>query len=138
MEKYNIDHPSPAYHCGGQMAVYAAIQHAAMPDVNAGIVQRYYASAIQTPAMVMGQLSHRATHHLDKMTNQWLAREHQKLLAELSVAIGDTVPVALTLEDQSYFALGYYQMSAELNRRRAERLAENQKKNTTNADDTEG
>ena len=138
MEKYNMDHPNPAYHCGGQMAVYAAIQHAAMPDVNAGIVQRYYASAIQTPAMVMGQLSHRATHHLDKMTNQWLAREYQKLLAELSVAIGDTVPVALTLEDQSYFALGYYQMSAELNRRRAERLAENQKKNTTNADDTEG
>ena len=138
MEKYNMDHPNPAYHCGGQMAVYAAIQHAAMPDVNAGIVQRYYASAIQTPAMVMGQLSHRATHHLDKMTNQWLAREYQKLLAELSVAIGDTVPAALTLEDQSYFALGYYQMSAELNRRRAERLAENQKKNTTNADDTEG
>lgn len=128
MEKYNMEHPNPAYHCGGQMAVYAQIQREAMPDVNASIVQRYYASAIQTPAMVMGQLSHRATHHLDKMKNQWLAGEYQKLLAELNVAVGDAVPVALTLEDQSYFALGYYQMSAELNRRRAERIAEKQKK----------
>lgn len=49
-------------------------------------------------------------------------------VGELNVAVGDTVPVALTLEDQSYFALGYYQMSAELNRRRAEYLGEKQKK----------
>lgn len=132
MEKYNMKHPNPAYHCGGQMAVYAAIQHAAMPDVNTGIVQRYYASAIQMPAMVMGQLSHRSTHHLNKMGNQWLAGEYQKLLAELNVALGNTVPVTLTLEEQSYFALGYYQMSAELNRMKSERIAKKQGKDFNN------
>ena len=51
-------------------------------------------------------------------------------VGELNVAVGDTVPVALMLEDQSYFALGYYQVSAELNRRRAEYLAENRRKQT--------
>lgn len=66
MEEYNFNLPSTAYHCGGLMAVYAAIQKAAMPDVNTGIVERYYASAIQMPALVIGQLSSRSNHHLEK------------------------------------------------------------------------
>jgi CRISPR-associated protein Csd1 len=121
MESYNLSHPSPAYHCGGQMAVYAAIQRAAMPDVNVSVVQRYFASAMQTPALVMGQLSHRSIHHLGKIENRWLADYFQKKLQELSVAAGFEIPVTLTLEEQSYFALGYYQMGALLEQERKEK-----------------
>lgn len=44
-----------------------------MPDVNAGIVERYYASAIQMPALAIGQLSRHSNYHLEKMENKWLA-----------------------------------------------------------------
>lgn len=114
MEEYNFSLPSTAYHCGGLMAVYAAIQKAAMPDVNTGIVERYYASAIQMPALVIGQLSSRSNHHLEKMENKWLANQYQEKLRQVSVALGTSIPATLNLEQQSYFALGYYQMGAKL------------------------
>lgn len=123
LEEYNMNLSDTAYHCGGLMAVYAAIQKAAMPDVNTGIVERYYASAIQTPALVIGQLSSRSNHHLEKITNKWLASEYRKKLCEVSVALGTHVPATLNLEQQSYFALGYYQMGAMLNREKNERYA---------------
>lgn len=123
LEEYNMNLSNTAYHCGGLMAVYAAIQKAAMPDVNTGIVERYYASAIQTPALVIGQLSSRSNHHLEKITNTRLASEYRKKLCEVSVALGTYVPATLDLEQQSYFALGYYQMGAMLNREKNERNA---------------
>ena len=69
LEEYNLNLRNAAYHCGGLMAVYAAIQRTAMPNVNTGIVERYYASAIQMPALVIGQLSSRSNHHLEKIKN---------------------------------------------------------------------
>ena len=86
MEEYNLNLSNPAYHCGGLMAVYAAIQRTAMPDVNTGIVERYYASAIQMPALVIGQLSSRSNHHLEKMENKWLANQYQEKLRQVSRA----------------------------------------------------
>mgnify|MGYP004651776397 CR=1 FL=1 len=123
LEEYNFDLSSTAYHCGGLMAIYAAIQRAAMPDVNTGIVERYYASAIQMPALVIGQLSSRSNHHLEKMENTWLAEKYREKLQEVSVALGTDIPATLNLEQQSYFALGYYQMGALLNREKNERIA---------------
>ena len=123
MEEYNFNLPSTAYHCGGLMAVYAAIQKAAMPDVNTGIVERYYASAIQMPALVIGQLSSRSNHHLEKIENGWLADKYREKLQEISVALGTSIPATLNLEQQSYFALGYYQMGAKLNQERTRNVA---------------
>ena len=123
MEEYNMNLSNAAYHCGGLMAVYAAIQKAAMPDVNTGIVERYYASAIQMPALVIGQLSSRSNHHLEKMENRWLAGQYQEKLQQLSVALGTSIPATLNLEQQSYFALGYYQMGAMLNQERIKNIA---------------
>lgn len=111
MEKYNLNHPSAAYHCGGLMAVYAYIQQRAMPDVNACIIQRYYASASRTPALVLSQLNRLSNYHLDKLGNP---NYLQGRLAELYLALGNNVPTTLSLEEQSYFALGYYQKWAEL------------------------
>ena len=114
MEEYNMKHNEAAYHCGGMMAVYAAIQNAGYRDVNVNVVQRYYASAIQTPALVLGRLSQLSVHHMEKIEYKSVSELYKELLEELNVAIGDTVPTTLDLEKQAYFALGYYQMSAKL------------------------
>mgnify|MGYP000204222459 CR=1 FL=1 len=123
LEAYNLHLRNAAYHCGGLMAVYAAIQRTAMPDVNTGIVERYYASAIQMPALVIGQLSSRSNHHLEKIENGWLADKYREKLQEISVALGTSIPATLNLEQQSYFALGYYQMGAKLNQERTRNVA---------------
>jgi CRISPR-associated protein Csd1 len=137
MEEYNMQHPEAAYHCGGIMAVYAAIQNAAMPDVNAGIIQRYYASASQTPAMVLGQLSRLSQYHLGKMENGWLAEQYKGKLEQLYTAIDGAIPVTLDPKGQSYFALGYYQMSAKLNREKTDRIAAKKQKDQAVAENEE-
>ncbi|MBQ4312854.1 MAG: type I-C CRISPR-associated protein Cas8c/Csd1, partial [Clostridia bacterium] len=116
---YNPEHPETAYHCGAAMAVYAAIQNAAMPDVNVTVVQRYYASCIQTPALVLGRLSQLSVHHLSKLDYSHIFRE---LLEEVNSSIGSDIPATLDLEKQSYFALGYYQMAARIRHDRLERI----------------
>ena len=123
MEEYNFNLSNAAYHCGGLMAVYAAIQKTAMPEVNTGIVERYYASAIQMPALVIGQLSSRSNHHLEKIENGWLADKYREKLQQFSTALGTSIPATLNLEQQSYFALGYYQMGAKLNQERNKNVA---------------
>ena len=123
LEEYNLSLRNAAYHCGGLMAVYAAIQRTAMPEINTGIVERYYASAIQMPALVIGQLSSRSNHHLEKIKNGWLADKYREKLQEISAALGTSIPAALNLEQQSYFALGYYQMGAKLNQERNRNIA---------------
>ena len=127
MEEYNLNLRNAAYHCGGLMAVYAAIQRTAMPDVNTGIVERYYASAIQMPALVIGQLSSRSNHHLEKIKNGRLADQYREKLQEISVALGTSIPATLDLEQQSYFALGYYQMGARLHQVRNRKIAAREK-----------
>jgi len=126
-ETYNPTHPEPAYHCGAAMAVYGEIQHKAMPDVNVNMVQRYYASCIQTPALVLGRLSLLSVHHLAKIESKFYQDLYRGLLAQTYSAIGPVVPTALTLEKQSYFALGYYQMQAKI---RQDRMEAVNKKNT--------
>ena len=75
------------------------------------------------PALVIGQLSSRSNHHLEKMENKWLANQYREKLQEISVVLGTSIPAALNLEQQSYFALGYYQMGAKLNQERRRNIA---------------
>jgi len=135
MSTYNPDYESAAYQCGAMMAVYNAIQAEANPNVNATIMQRYYASAIQTPALVMGRLSQLSVHHLEKMENKWLAGKFEKQLAEISTRIPGAIPATLNLEKQAEFALGYYQMCAEISREKQARIAA--KKNSPQPADEE-
>lgn len=118
MPYYDPNFPNAAYHCGALVAVYADLQRAAMPDVNAGIVQRYYASASRTPKLVLGQLERLAKYHLAKLDKRYLAQLYEARLNEpycFFAAEGlASLPATLTLEEQSYFAIGYRQMSARL------------------------
>lgn len=115
------DHESPAYHCGRLMAMYAALQYRALGDVGAGVVQRFYAAASATPALVLGRLARTAHFHLDKL-DTGLARWHEARIAQVWARIEDRVPLSLTLEEQSLFALGYYQQIAA-DRSRAREVA---------------
>lgn len=124
MVDYNENHPESAYHCGALLAVFGAIQRIAMPDVNAGIIDRYYASAIQSPALTLGQLSKLSNYHLSKIER--LRRYFSDVRNRVACAVGEDIPAYLCPEQQAYFALGYYQMCAKLEKDRLNRKAEKQ------------
>lgn len=110
---YNPNHPAPAYHCGGLLAVLANLQRAALGDVGAGVTQRFYNAASQTPGLVFGRLAANARHHLAKLEPR-LAWWHEERMMEIMSRLGDGAPRTLDLEGQGLFALGYYQKLAEL------------------------
>lgn len=121
----NPQHPDPAYHCGRIMAVLAKLQRAALGDVGAGVVQRYYAAASATPALVLGRLIRNSQFHLSALGKEkrGLAIWFEKQLQEVNDPIQDRYPAVLDLERQSLFALGYYHQLAY---RAAEEPAETQ------------
>jgi CRISPR-associated protein Csd1 len=113
----NEDHASPAYHCGRLMAVLAALQKSALGDVGAGVVQRYFAAASATPALVLGR-------HLSKL-EPGLTWWYQEKIAGIWARIKDEVPATLNSEQQTLFALGYYQQMAHDWPKKAEKEGDN-------------
>lgn len=109
----NPEHPSPAYHCGRLLAVLAGLQRAALGDVGAGVVQRFYAASSQTPGLIIGRLVSNARNHLGKLDGG-LAWWYEERIAEIMTRLGDGAPRTLNLEGQGLFALGYYQQIAAL------------------------
>lgn len=120
MNTFNPENKNTANLCGAMLAVYEKIQQIAYPRVNANIVQRYYASAIQTPSLVLGRLSQMSVHHLEKIKTErkYLADYYSGILGELASGITEPIPTVLSLEMQTEFSVGYYQMSAELRKKR--------------------
>ena len=106
-------HPSTAYHCGRLLAVLEAVQRAALPGVNATVVDRYYGAASSTPATVFGALIRGAQPHLAK-----LQRDKPGAHVNLQQSIEDVCaqienwPPTLALKDQALFSLGYYHQRA--------------------------
>ena len=115
----NPESKDPAYLCGRLFAVFDRLQYLALGGVNAGVVERFYASASTTPAMVMGRLFRNAQFHLAK-ANDGAAENVRKDFESLSTALGNHFPPSLTLEQQGRFALGYYHQKADYRRRSAE------------------
>jgi CRISPR-associated protein Csd1 len=107
----NENHPHPAYQCGWLLAVLSKLQKSALGDVGAGIIQRYYAAASSTPALVIGRLTRNSQAHLNKL-QPGLATWYEKIIAGIWGRMKDNVPATLTLEEQTLFALGYYQQMA--------------------------
>lgn len=121
----DLDQQSPhvAYHCGRLMAALAQIQRAALGDVGAGVVQRYYAAASATPALVFGRLLRGAQYHLGKLDPP-LAMFFDERLGEITGAIGTSMPSTLDLEGQTLFALGYYHQLISMRQHAKERSAQ--------------
>jgi len=116
MQPYlNEDHPSAAYQCGRLMALLADLQYAALGDVGAGVIQRYYAAASTTPGLVLGRLVRLAQSHVGKLIkdNKNRAYWFDQQIATVHGKVKDFIPSTLSLSEQSLFALGYYQQKAK-------------------------
>lgn len=105
-----------AYQCGRLLAVLAELQRSALGDVGAGVVQRYYAAASSTPSLVLGRLTRNSQYHLNKLQGDkpGLARWFENQIAGVWGNLGEGPPRTLSLEEQSLFALGYYQQLAQM------------------------
>ena len=125
----------PAYLCGRLFAVFDRLQYLAQGQLNAGISERFYASACVTPSLVMGRLFRNAQFHLSKAGDGLkipLSAEQRNAIAEnirkdfeqISTALGASFPPTLTLEEQGRFALGFYHQKADYRRISAENRAE--------------
>ena len=113
----NASLKNPAYQCGRLMAVLGKLQTSALGDVGAGVVQRYYAAASTTPALVFGRLIRGAQFHLNKLIGEQkrgFAIWYEQQISEICGQIGTSMPGTLSLQDQSLFALGYYQQLSAL------------------------
>jgi CRISPR-associated protein Csd1 len=119
-ECLNPESRDAAYLCGRLFAVFDRLQYLALGSVNAGVAERFYASASVTPALVMGRMFRNAQFHLAK-AGGGIAENVRKDFEEISCVLGDKFPPSLDLEGQGRFALGYYHQKAEYRRRTAER-----------------
>ena len=85
-----------------------------MPEVGVGVAERYYTAASANPAFAMGKLAQLSQHHLGKL-DPGLAYYFESKISEITVKIGNRkIPVVMNMEQQTEFALGYYQQRAVL------------------------
>jgi CRISPR-associated protein Csd1 len=116
------DHPAPAYHFGRLLAVLAHVQKAALGDVGAGVVQRYYARASTAPADALGPLISLSNRHLDKIPNRRWASHLQSRIAQIWGKVSSEYPPrSLDSVGQSLFAMGFYQQIAQMKHEMAKR-----------------
>jgi CRISPR-associated protein Csd1 len=103
----------PAYLCGRIMALLAMIQEEALGNVGAGVVQRYYAAASATPALVLGRLVRTAqVAHLTKKESKPRLKYFDSQMMELWSRMRQSPPTTLSLQEQTLFAMGFYQQQA--------------------------
>lgn len=113
MIQLNQDHPSAAYQCGRLLAVLESTQRAAIPGINATIVDRFFGSAASSPRTVMSRLVLGSRPHLAKLRRDrppaYIALETR--IEEILGHLG-AFPSVLDLEGQGLFALGFYHQRA--------------------------
>lgn len=117
-----------AYDCGRLMATYELVQTTVEPNMNAGVLTRYYTGCSQSPALVLGNMQAMSVHHFKKMKSPLYASVLSEALEDVWSGINGQIPKTMSMEDRSYFALGYWHQRAELNRRIAEKKAERAEK----------
>lgn len=108
---------SPAYACGRLLCVFEDVQRAALGDVNASIVDKYYGAFSAAPLTVIGRLFVSNMHHLRKLrdSNPKACKSLDRRVTEVSssLKVEDLPRGQLSLVEQAYFALGYYHQKAK-------------------------
>jgi CRISPR-associated protein Csd1 len=109
MVELNVNSENAGYRCGRLLAVLEVIQRAAIPGVNATIVDRFYGTASSAPASVFSRLVRGAQPHLAKLERdqRGLYGVLQGRLEEILAGLTD-FPRTLSLLDQGRFAVGFY------------------------------
>ena len=100
----NTSSTNAGYRLGRLFAALEKAQSDAVPGANSTIKDRFYGSASATPRVVFPQLLRLAQHHIAKSD---YGRATDKKIEEILSGI-DAFPAHLSLEDQGFFALGYY------------------------------
>ncbi|MDN5344219.1 MAG: CRISPR-associated protein Csd1 [Clostridia bacterium] len=113
LEKLDSTNQNPAYLCGRLLAILEGIQKSALPGVKATIVDRFYGTASTAPAAVFSRLLRGSQSHLGKLRKEkaGLYYRWQQSLERVMAGL-TSFPSILTLEEQGYFALGYYHQRA--------------------------
>ncbi len=125
-EILNADELHPAYVYGRLLAVFEQIQYAALGDVNANVVDKFYGTFSAAPALVFCRLYANAQNHLRKLRGDKPGSFFAlgKLLTEVSSQLPPSPPRRqLSLQEQGRFALGYYHQRAKRFEEIAERKA---------------
>lgn len=125
-EQLDPDERHPAYVYGRLLAVFEQIQYAALGDVNANVVDKFYGTLSGAPAMVFSRLQDNARNHLRKIRGEkpGQAVNLEKRLMEVCDLLGAAPPPKqFSLQDQGRFALGYYHEKAKGFQESAERRA---------------
>jgi CRISPR-associated protein Csd1 len=115
---------SPGYLCGRLMAILERLQQASLPEVNATVVDRFFAAASATPRAVFTRLLRNARHHARKAEDvsgtgmaRWLEGQLDTVISHFDVT-NNGFPAFLDIEQQGLFVLGYHQQRHELWRKR--------------------
>jgi CRISPR-associated protein Csd1 len=108
---------SEGYTLGRLMAVLERLQQAALGNVNASLVDRYFSGASATPKSAFVRLLRNARHHVSKACgnpqSSGIAFLLDRLIDDLAGRFSPEragFPAHLDLEQQGLFVLGYHQM----------------------------
>jgi CRISPR-associated protein Csd1 len=139
LEKMNPNCADKGYLLGQLMSVLEKLQAEALGNVNASIVDRYFAGASASPKSVFGFLLRNARHHARKAKDEAknkgaifnLERLIDQICSQFDVSLKKTedpkavykngFPAYLSQEQQGMFVLGYHQMRKWLWMAREER-----------------
>ena len=117
-EKLDPDECHPAYLYGRLLEIFEEIQSAAIPGVNATVVDKFYTTFSSAPAMVFSRLFANAQNHLRKLRNDKPGAfvNLERKLTTVAAKLPAQAPAGvLALRDQGLFALGFYHQKAERN-----------------------
>ena len=108
--KYNMkneldeQYASKAYLCGRLFALICKLQFKAQGEVNSSIKDRFFASASNTPARIMGILLTKYVPIYEKKTKG----AYSKSITDIAAQIGQQFPIKFSITERGEFALGYY------------------------------
>ena len=104
----DLENKNQGYLCGRLFSVLESIQEWAQPGINATIKDRFYTAASTTPITVFSRLLQLTNHHLAKIPIGGKVNFEKQIQEIMSGINSNGMPVHLSLDDQSRFAIGYY------------------------------
>lgn len=112
MNTLNPENPDVAYQIGRLFCILENTQHKAQPEINSTITDKYWSSARQRPAQIIGgTLLNLFKKHVSKLQKDSSTRSlgfyFDGQVGDILAKIG-CMPSKLTLDEQAMFALGYY------------------------------
>ena len=117
------DNKNTAYLLGRLFAVLEKAQQDAIPGANTTIKDRFYGSASATPRTVFPQLLRLAQHHIAKAEFGGVRdRQIEEILCDVR-----EFPAHLGLDQQGFFAIGYYQQRQDIYKKSGSKQLENEK-----------